>query len=347
MKFTTFAAGALASLASLIASPGAAAQQGTLDPQCADSPRLLQDACQKSADVFNLVAPQLGPVIAGGNPSFGGEGALGRLGAWSVGGRVNFVRGRLPRFSGVRLSTGGAQSTNFQTAETTVPVPTADIALGLFGGVPLGPGVRVGALDALASLTYVPDYHEEDVSVSTTGRPVEFGYGARLGLLQESRFVPGVAVTYLRRDIPESEVLGRVSTTSGGERNDTIGVTGLRTETHAWRMIASKRVAWLGFAMGAGQDRYSSHGSLRGVLNESTILGSVRIEAEEYDFRQRQTRTNYFADLSVHLPLVTLVGEVGQVRGGSVPQSFNAFDGSYTRAEENVTYFAAGARLRF
>ena len=83
------------------------------------------------------------------------------------------------------------------------------------------------------------------------------------------------------------------------------------------------------------------------MLNESTILGPVRLEAEEYDFRQRQTRTSYFADLSLHLPLVTLAGEVGQVRGGSVPRSFNAFDGSYMRAEEAVTYFAAGVRLRF
>jgi len=341
------AAGAIAGLVSLAAPRTAGAQPGAIDPQCASSPRALQDVCQKSADIFNLVAPQLGPGIAGGNANFGGEGALGRPGAWSVGARVNFVRSRLPRLAGVRLSSEGAQSTGFQTAEPPVPVPTADLAVGLFGGVPLAPGVRLGALDVLASLSYVPDYDEENVSVSATGARLQFGYGARLGLLQESTFLPGLAVTYLRRDLPEAELIGRVSATAGGAVDDTIGVTSLTTETHAWRVVASKRVGLLGVAAGAGQDRYASRASLRGVLNETTILGPFRVAAEGYDFRQRLVRTNYFADVSLHLPLVTLVGEVGQARGGTVPRSLNAFDGSYMRAEEAVTYVAAGFRLRF
>jgi hypothetical protein len=333
-------------LLAVLAAP-AAAQQGALDPQCAGAATFVQDACQKSADIFSVVAPQLGPGIAGGNAVFGGEGALGRLGAVSVGIRGNVVRSRLPRLEGVRLSATGPVSTDFETAEPYVPIPTADAALGLFGGIPIAPGVRLGALDALASVSYVPDYDDENVSVSATGQRLQFGYGARLGLLQESAFVPGVAVTYLRRDIPEAELIGRVSATAGGLLDDTIGVSGLRTETHAWRAVASKRLAILGIAVGGGQDRYVSRARLRGVLNESTIIGPVRFVAEGFDFRQRLTRTNYFADVSLHFPLLTLVGEIGQASGGAVPRTHNAFDGDYARAEEPVTYGAVGVRLRF
>jgi hypothetical protein len=334
------------SLLAVVASP-AAAQQGELNRQCATAATFVQDACQKSADIFSLVSPQLGPGIAGGNAVFGGEGALGRFGAVSVGVRANVVRSRLPRLEGVRLSANGPVSTDFETAEPYVPIPTADVAFGLFGGIPVAPGVRLGALDALASVSYVPDYDDENVSVDATGERLQLGYGARLGVLQESALIPGLAVTYLRRDLPEAELVGRVSATAGGALDDTIGVTALRTETHAWRVVASKRLAVIGVAVGGGQDRYSSRAALRGVLNESTIIGPVRFVAQGFDFRQRLTRTSYFADVSLHLPLLTLVGEIGQVSGGTVPRTFNAFSGDYARAEAPVTYGAAGVRLKF
>jgi hypothetical protein len=339
---TRFAA-PLALLALLSLARPAAAQQGGLASECVGAVVLAQDVCQKSADIFNLVAPQLGPGIAGGNAVFGGEGALGRTGAWSIGVRANFVRGRLPRLDGISLSGSGAESTDFSTAEPYVPIPTADVAVGLFGGVPLVGGIRLGALDALGSVSYVPDYDDANVSVRATDRSVQFGYGARLGLVQESTLIPGLAVTYLRRDLPRTELVGRVSATPGGPLDDTLGVSGLRTETQAWRVVASKRLAMLGIAVGGGEDRYSSRASLRGVLNE----GPIHLETTGFEFRQSLTRTSYFADLSLHLPLLTLVAEVGQASGGSVPHSFNSFDGSFAAAEETVAFGAVGVRLKF
>jgi hypothetical protein len=345
---------AAASVAALIAPAMAAAQAttqpGALDPQCAalTSPaeRPLQDACQKSVDIFDLVAPQLGPGIAGGNALLGGGAALGGLGRISIGVRANVVRGRLPRLVGVGVSTAGARASDFQTTEPTVYIPTADAALGLFGGFDLG-AVRVGGLDALGSLTYVPDYDGPDVSVAVADRRVQVGYGARLGLVQESLVVPGVGVTYLRRDLPEAAVLGRVAA-SGGERNDTIGVEGLRTRTEAWRVVASKTVSVLTVSAGAGQDRYRSRARVGAVLNETVpFLGPIRAAAAAFDLDQRLTRTSYFADLSLTLPVFVLSGEVGRAQGGRVRRSFNTFDGQNDPAAEPVTYYAAGVRLRF
>jgi hypothetical protein len=342
---------AAAVLVAACALPAAAAAQSEgLDPQCAAltgvTERPLQDACQKSADIFNLVAPQLGPGIAGGNALLGSGAALGGLGRVSVGARANFVRGRLPRLGAVPVSTQGAQRSDFATTEPTVYLATADVALGLFGGFDAGP-VHIGGLDALGSLTYVPDYDNADVSVRARGRRFQLGYGARLGLLQESALVPGIGVTYLRRDLPESEVLGRVAA-SGAERNDTLGVAGLRTRTQAWRAVASKTLGVVTLSAGGGQDAYRSRGRVRGVLNETfPIVGPIRVAAERFDLRQRVTRTNLFADLSLTLPVVVLTGEVGRASGGRVVRSFNTFDGRDDRAQDAVTYYAAGLRLRF
>ena len=338
-------------LAAALAAPAAIhAQEAGLDEQCAALTGLLdrplQDACQKSVDIFNLVAPRLGPGVAGGNALLGSGAALGGLGRVSVGVRANVVRSRLPQLADVRVSTSGAQRSAFATTEPTVYIPTADAALGLFGGFALGP-LRLGGLDALGSVTYVPDYDNGDVSVAARGRRFQLGYGARLGLVQESPIVPGIGVTFLRRDLPATDLLGRVAASTVA-RDDTLGVTGLRTRTQAWRVVASKTVAIVTLSAGAGQDRYRSRGRVVGVLNETfPIVGAQRVAAEAFDLRQSLTRTNYFADLSLTLPVVVVTGEVGRAQGGRVVRSYNSFDGRDDRARDAVTYYAAGLRLRF
>ena len=344
-----------AGLAAALALPAAAAAQpGGIDPQCAALTsvvnRLLQDACQKSVDIFALVAPQLGPGIAGGNAVLGGGAALGRPGRLSVGARANFVRARLPLLAGNPVSIAGAQATDFRITRTTVYLPTADAALGVFAGVDVGP-VHVGAIDALGSLTYVPDYSNPDVSVRARGSRLQLGYGARVGLLQETTRSPGLGFTYLRRDIPRTDVRGPVTVTAGAPgavRDDTLGAAGLKTTTHAWRLVASKTIALLTLSAGGGQDRYSSRARLSAVLNETLpIVGPVRVRGEAFDLRQGLTRTNVFADLSLTLPAVVLTGEVGRASGGRVTRTFNTFEGQNDRARNAVTYYAAGARLRF
>jgi hypothetical protein len=341
--------------AAALALPTAAtAQPGPLDPQCAALTtaleRSLQDACQKSVDIFALVAPQLGPGVAGGNALLGSGAALGRPGRFSVGARANFVRARLPQLAGTPVSTAGARAADFRTTRTTVYIPTADAALGLFGGVAVGP-LHVGAVDALGSVSYVPDYDNPDVSVRARGARLGFGYGARVGVLQETVVLPGIGLTYLRRDIPRTDVRGLVAISSGAggaARDDTLGASGLRTTTHAWRVVASKTVASLTLSAGGGQDRYDSRARLSAVINETLpVVGPVRLRGEAFDLRQRLTRKNVFEVLSLTLPVVVLTGEVGRASGGRVARTFNGFDGQRDRARDAVRYYAAGVRLRF
>src|SRR5215470_15776475 len=76
--------------------------QGLSSPQCsgggAGSVGLIaQDACQQAYDVYQLLAPQLGLALTGGNATAGQGGVLGGLGHFSVGVRGNVFNGKLPQ----------------------------------------------------------------------------------------------------------------------------------------------------------------------------------------------------------------------------------------------------------
>ncbi|HEY0779920.1 MAG TPA: hypothetical protein VGD56_18290, partial [Gemmatirosa sp.] len=343
------AAVALAASALSVAARAASAQGAMLDPHCAPAPaplpvvptlpqaqsyyqtQLVRDACQKAVDVFQLMAPQLGASVAGGNAVLGTGSALGGLGHFSVGLRANVIQGGLPQLQNVQLSSDGPQRTAIPTNNQVLGLPGAEIGVGLFAGVPVGL-TRVGGLDALVSAFYVPNYSSNDFALRTSGGSLKLGVGARLGLLQESRFVPGVSLTYLRRDLPTVAVTAR----SG---DDTLRVSGLDAHTRAWRLVASKRARLLGVAAGVGQDRYQSSASLSAYVAPRTGLGpdAVAYTTPAYDgaiatAEQTLTRTNYFADVRLGVKLVSLVGEVGRSSGGTIAPTYNTF-GSHTAGE--------------
>src|SRR4051794_6844828 len=55
-----------------------------------------RDLCLQSKDLFQLLAPQLGISITGGNTTLGQGGTLGGLGHFAVEGRGNIVQGTFP-----------------------------------------------------------------------------------------------------------------------------------------------------------------------------------------------------------------------------------------------------------
>src|SRR5262245_7036813 len=76
----------------------AQANTGPAGTSSTDPNRIAQDACQMGLDVFQFMAPQLGIALTGGNATLGRCGALGGLGHFSVGLRVNVVAGDVPKF---------------------------------------------------------------------------------------------------------------------------------------------------------------------------------------------------------------------------------------------------------
>ena len=337
----------------------AALAQGALDPGCPSAPaplpavptlaqaqayyqtQLVRDACQKATDVFQLLAPQLGTSVAGGNVVLGSGGALGGLGRFSLGLRANLVSGGLPQLQDVTLSPDGPQRTAIPTKHQVLGLPTADLAVGLIGGYPIGL-TRFGGIDAIVSAAYVPNITSGDVAVRTAGSSLQLGLGARLGLLEEGRFVPGVSLSYLHRSLPTVGVTAR----SG---QDTVRVRALDAGTGAWRLVASKRVSLVGLAVGVGRDRYSSQATLDAYVapRAGVAPGGYAYTTPAYSGRvagaaQTLTRTNYFADASLGGRRAALVAEVGRASGGSARATYNTF-GSHT-AGEGYTYFSLGVR---
>ena len=349
----------LLATAATLAARALAAQGGSLDPSCPAAPaalpavptpaqaegyyrtQLVRDACQKSIDVFQLLAPQLGTSVAGGDAVLGRGGSLGGFGRFNLGVRANVVQGGLPQLQDVQLSPDGPQRTAIPTKDQVLGLPTAELSVGLLGGFPIGL-TRVGGLDALVSAFYLPNISSDEVAVRHTGGALRLGLGARLGILEESRFVPGVSLTYLRRNLPTAAVTARTG-------QDTVRIDGLDTHTAAWRLVASKRASLLGLAVGVGQDRYHSGASLSAYVAPRTVAlaGGGAYTTAAYDgsvasAAQSLTRTNYFADLSLGGHYLALVGEAGRASGGSVAPTYNTF-GSHT-AGESYTYFSLGLR---
>jgi hypothetical protein len=301
-----------------------------------DQARATQDACQKAIDLFQYVAPQLGTSITGGNATLGQGGSLGGLGHFSVGLRINAVWGSLPQIQNVTPAVTGATSTRFDTKTQIIPMPTADLAIGIFKGLPLAI-TNVGGIDLLVSAAYLPEFDANGVSVKVPDGSLKLGYGARVGILQESLLVPGVSVSYLQRDLPKVNI-------TGTSNNDSLFVNNLSLKTKAWRIVASKSLLFVGLAAGVGQDKYESSTDVGAHVSARTVPPTPAYNAGPVSISQNITRTNVFANLSMNLLLLKLTGEIGQVSGGTI-NTFNTFSGK--QAADSRIYGSVGARFGF
>jgi hypothetical protein len=301
-----------------------------------DQARASQDACQKAIDLFKYMAPQLGTSITGGNATLGQGSSLGGLGHFSVGVRVNAVQGSLPQIQNVTPAVTGAASTKFDTKTQIIPMPTADLAIGLFKGIPLAI-TNVGGVDLLVSAAYLPEFDGNGVSVKVPNGSLKVGYGVRVGIIQESILTPGISVSYLRRDLPTVNIVGNTG-------NDSLAVNGLSLKTNAWRVVASKSLLLFGLAAGVGQDKYESSTDISAHVAARTVPPTPAANAGPVGLSQTLTRTNYFADLSINLLILKLTGEIGQVSGGTI-NTFNTFSGK--QAADSRVYGSVGARFGF
>jgi hypothetical protein len=301
-----------------------------------DQTRASQDACQKAIDLFQYMAPQLGTSITGGNATLGQGGNLGGLGHFSFGLRVNAIQGSLPQVQNVTPSVTGAVSTKFDTKSQFIPMPTADLAVGIFKGLPLAI-TNVGGVDLLVSAAYLPEFNSSGVSVKVPNGSLKLGYGARVGILQESLLVPGVSVSYLVRDLPTVDI-------AANSGNDSLLVNNLSLKTKAWRVTASKSLLLFGLAAGFGQDKYDASTSIRAHVAARTVPPTQPANAGPVSISQNLTRTNVFADLSMNLLLFKLTGEIGQVSGGTI-NTFNTFNGK--QPADSRLYGSVGARFGF
>jgi|SRR5690348_946052 len=298
-----------------------------------DRDRATQDACQMAVDVFQYIAPQLGIALAGGNATLGQGGALGGLGHFAVELRGNAIAGDLPQIQDFpQPSTNGRKSYVLPSKKQFVGLPTLDGAVGVFKGLPLGL-TNVGGVDVLVSASYVPTVSGGSVQVKP-GQNVQLGFGLRVGIIQESLLLPGVGVSYLRRDLP-------TTTVTGSSSGATINVQNAAVKTSAWRVTASKNLLLLSLAAGVGRDSYDESALAQGTV-QTTPIGSQ--SSQQIKFSQTLKRTNYFLDASLNMVLAKIVAEIGQASGGSV-NTYSSFSGG--AADKSRLYGSLGVRIGF
>jgi hypothetical protein len=291
--------------------------------------------CQTARDLFAFVSPQVGVAVSGGNPLPGDAGSLGGFGTRALSLRVVGVEGWLPR-NRVPLDFGN-RAGDFGAARTIVPVPAADLALGLFPGVPFGL-TNVGGVDLLLGATILPSLSRNAFELDPENGGLGWSYGLRVGALQESSVVPGVSVSWQRRALPRTDFAYR----SG---NDTLLVEGATVRSDALRLIISKRLALFGLAAGVGQDRIVSTSTMSGVINDQINGTPVRQAVSLSGLRGSTRRHTAFVNASFSLLVVRVVGEYGWSSAGTITSTVNSFGGR--QANEGYRFGSLGLTARF
>ena len=321
-------------LALFVAAPISAQQ---IDSQClpgnlpmsgSEDPVVAQDACQKAIDLFRYLAPQLGTIVAGGNPTQGIAGTLGGPGHFSFGIRANGLRGSIPEVDRVVPSTHGATNEiPYPIEDRLVGFVTADVGIGIFNGMATS---GFGAIDALISASYLPEYSNSSVSITEPDGGFKFGFGAKVGILRETSVRPGIAVSYLVRELPTANITGM----SGEDR---LFLEDVSVKSKSWRATVGKSFLFLGFGGGFGRDTYDSNADITVTVaprqaTEGGTGGPIKLG-------QDLTRTNVFGTVWLNAKVMKIVGELGRVSGGTIA-TYNQFDG--VRPSDARTYYSVG-----
>jgi len=297
--------------------------------------RIAQDACQKAIDLFQYMAPQLGALVAGGNPTQGVAGTVGGVGHFSVGIRGNALKASLPEVDKVVPATTGAINNTYSLDSKPFGLPTADVSIGILGGFPLGI-TSVGGVDLLVTGSYLPSYDNGSIKVEVPNGSLKLGYGVKLGLLKETLLVPGVSLSVVTRELPTVSLTGQ----SG---NDRLMLDNLKVKTTTWRAVAGKTFLIFGVAGGFGKDFYDSNANIsvtvapRPGITPGGSGGPVALS-------QKLSRSNVFASAWFSARVLRIVGEIGRASGGEEIATFNQFQAGH-RPNDARTYLSLGVNV--
>lgn len=306
-------------------------------PVLAQCPTPAADACQKAADLLNYMTPQLSTSLVGGNTTLGQGGALGGFGHFSIDVRGGLLNGSLPQISSIPLNTGGRHVDAFTTKNQIIPSGSLDAGIGLWRGLSLGI-THVGGIDAIVTMTYLPSIKSNGTGTTgnftVDGSNEKFGYGLRVGLLEESITTPGVSFTWAERDLPTVSFSGTVDP-SGTNPGGTLALNNFAVKTNAWRLTAGKSFLIFGISAGYGQDKYNSASTIVATVNgpfggTGSVPGTFAM-----------TRSNYFLGASANLFVFKLEAEYGAVSGGT-DATYNTFS---PNAAKSRSYFTLGLRF--
>lgn len=315
----------MALVGAALAAAAPLAAQTSIDNVCTSGsvPTVAAEECAIVAQAVDAAQPQLGILLAGGNPILGtastGGVRLGLIPRVSFTGRVNVVGARLPD---IRQLEGG------EADEFAVPAPAigANVSIGLTQGFSVAPMIGgFGAIDLLGSVSVLPLSLLEDFGDNA----FSWGAGARVGLIRESFVTPGVSVSLMYRDLGDVQ-FGEVC--SGAEvpvadnrftcttSDDDFGEIEFGLSNWSARAAVSKRLLGLGLTAGVGYDKFDTDANFA-FRAPGPPVGAEQVYRFN-DIAVDNDRWSAFLDASFTVLVASLVGEVGWMQGSDAISGF-------------------------
>lgn len=321
-----------------------AAQQGGTGAPCRDAAAFLSPAeqqyCFAIAQAVEAAQPQLGIVIAGGNPTLGSQATgtvrLGSLPRFNASAKLSAAWFRLPD-----IRQQGTAAT--ERLDAPAPALSAAVAVGLLPGYQLTPTLGgLGSVDLLGSAAWLPFRLFDAGGFADDAAEFAFGVGARVGLLRESFTAPGVAVSVMYRHLGRIRygdvcpggtagsllIAGGDGYRLGGAVCPTPGDRGeFAFDLSGWssRATVGKRFGGFGLAAGGAYDRFRSDVAFGlGATPELPTLGRTPVIIRASQLRLTSGRWSAFANASRAIRLARLTAEIGWMQGGAAIDGFNS-----------------------
>jgi hypothetical protein len=353
---SAIAATAALLLLALVA-PRTAAAQNAGDPAtlCGLVSGQPRTTCAAVVQALTSAQPQLGILVAGGNPTLGTASTQGmRFGSRTRIGlstQVNVILVRLPN---ILLQQGGAIADPNRELGLPAPAISGTMAVALLPGLDMSPGASgVGSVDLLGSATWLPFSAFDTEGFAQPGNPdFAYGVGAKVGLLRESFTLPGASVSVMYRR------LGRIrfgDTCPGAEApTGPFGVCagagdagdfGFDLTNWSVRGAVTKRVVGVGLTAGGGYDRYSSELEF-GFRFRDPIAPSVDRVARVSGIDLTGGRWSGFANASYNFLIATLAIEAGWAQGAEPVAGYEPSAGRYD-PRDGTFFGSAGIRVSF
>ncbi len=286
----------------------------------------LRALCRDVVVGLQILQPEAGLALAGGNPVLGTASPLGvkfrvipRL---NIGGRVSFAFIDLPDI----VNYPSSVTEPVGTLGFTLPNAQLDVSAGVFDGFDLATTIGgFAAVELMGSLSAMifpaGDGFENDV----TG----FGLGTRVGILRESFTAPGMSVSLFYKWAGRLQ-LGNIEDGDDAQ---------LGTDLRVWsfRGGLSKNFVSFGLAFTLGWDSYNSDVDF--ALRDSS--GDIELAPQDDPAGLDSDRWSAHVDFSYIVLSFNLVGEVGWQEAETLALS----NGS--ELESGKLFFTIGLRVTF
>ncbi len=258
--------------------------------------------CRDVVTSLQLLQPELGMALAGGNPVLGTASPIGTkfrfIPRIYLGGRISFVWAAIPDV----LDYPEDPTASLATRDFSVPMPQLDLSVGVFDGWRLGSTLSgLGSVEILGSLGAMILPAGEGFENDATG----LGLGARIGLIRESFTAPGLSLS------GEYQWMGRIR--HGRVANGDDAQFGMDLSATSFRLGLSKSFVAIGLALTIGWDHYQSDVDL-GVADDDGNL--VAVVPNDDRMSLSEDRWSAVVDVSYIVLFLNIAAQLGWQESG-------------------------------